>query len=417
MIAGFTDRYPGAPRILFVGEIHSSHAISWIGALAQEQVNVRAFSLAAVPLPDDFAVPSYVKLATPPSPFRQGPPPAPPRVPGGWRAWFAPRREPVPAESPDDAVTRRFAEIVAAWRPDAIHCLGLQPAALFFAHARGVHGLHGIGKVIIQLRGGSDLALDHADPRDAPILASVLQVADVILSDNALNFELLRRMGVAAQPFPGLERVPGTGGVDVEEIAAGGGAATSQRRTILWPKAYESPWAKGLPVLEALKLVWPAIQPCHVHMLWAVNELPKWVALLPEEMRAAITLHPHLPRRRVLEMLGEARVMLAPSLVDGTPNVMWEAMAAGAVPIVSPLETLVPLVRSGENVLFARNLYPEEIAETIYRAMADDTLVDHIAAVNRVAVRTLAGRDHFHPKIRAFYRAVIGQGRVSSAAQ
>ena len=51
-------------RILFVGEVHSSHAISWIGALDNEPVNVRAFSLAPYPLPDDFAVPTYVFLAS-----------------------------------------------------------------------------------------------------------------------------------------------------------------------------------------------------------------------------------------------------------------------------------------------------------------------------------------------------------------
>ena len=42
-----------------------------------------------------------------------------------------------------------------------------------------------------------------------------------------------------------------------------------------------------------------------------------------------------------------ARVMLAPSLVDGTPNSMFEAMASGALPIVSPLETIRDEVKRG----------------------------------------------------------------------
>ena len=48
----------------------------------------------------------------------------------------------------------------------------------------------------------------------------------------------------------------------------------------------------------------------------------------------------------------------------------------GAFPIVSPLETITNLIKQDENVLFARNLYPNEIADALIRAMMDDELVD-----------------------------------------
>ena len=83
--------------------------------------------------------------------------------------------------------------------------------------------------------------------------------------------------------------------------------------------------------------------------------------------------------------------MLAPSLVDGTPNSMFEAMAAGALPIVSPLETIRAIVEDARNVLFAGNLYPDEIAEALVRAMTDDSFVDEASTVNLDLVRRLAG--------------------------
>ena len=89
--------------------------------------------------------------------------------------------------------------------------------------------------------------------------------------------------------------------------------------------------------------------------------------------------------------------MLAPSLTDGIPNTLYEAMAAGAFPIVSPLDTIQPIVKNERNVLFARNLYPQEIAEALCRAMHDDELVDHAAERNLKLVRKIADRSQFDP--------------------
>jgi glycosyltransferase involved in cell wall biosynthesis len=102
----------------------------------------------------------------------------------------------------------------------------------------------------------------------------------------------------------------------------------------------------------------------------------------------------------------QARVMLAPSLVDGVPNSLYEAMAAGALPIVSPLETITPLVEHERNVLFARNLYPNEIATALHRALTDDRLVDSIAEQNLPLVRRLANRPDIRNRVINFYNEV-----------
>jgi glycosyltransferase involved in cell wall biosynthesis len=101
--------------------------------------------------------------------------------------------------------------------------------------------------------------------------------------------------------------------------------------------------------------------------------------------------------------------MLAPSLVDGVPNSMYEAMAAGALPIVSPLETIRPVVEQERNVLFARNLYPEEIAGALTRAMTDDALVDSAAKHNLELVRRVANRGEIQPRVVKFYNELAGQ--------
>jgi glycosyltransferase involved in cell wall biosynthesis len=155
-------------------------------------------------------------------------------------------------------------------------------------------------------------------------------------------------------------------------------------------------------------MCWQEIQPAEVEMLALDNETHSWFLTLPPEIRQRCRTTERVPRNRALQLMRKARVMLAPSLVDGVPNSMYEAMAAGALPIVSPLVTLRPLVTEGRNVLFARNLYPEEIATALSRAMTDDALIDAVAENNRELVGRLADRNDIRARVIRFYEDLAG---------
>jgi glycosyltransferase involved in cell wall biosynthesis len=141
-------------------------------------------------------------------------------------------------------------------------------------------------------------------------------------------------------------------------------------------------------------------------MLATVPESRMWFHAMPDAIKRACVIDDRIPREAVLRLMGRSRVMLAPSLVDGTPNSMFEAMATGAFPILSPLDTIRPLLREGRNTLFARNLYPDEIGDALARAMSDDNLVDDAAAENRELVRALADRATIRPKVVGLYESL-----------
>jgi glycosyltransferase involved in cell wall biosynthesis len=146
-----------------------------------------------------------------------------------------------------------------------------------------------------------------------------------------------------------------------------------------------------------------------VYLLSMNAEARSYYWTLPEHIRLACVPNERISRQDVLELTTRARVMLAPSLVDGVPNSMYEAMAAGAVPIVSPLETIRTVVEDERNVLFARNLYPDEIATALTRAMTDDALVDRMAQGNLDLVKRIANRRLIQPRVIRFYEELAAQ--------
>lgn len=399
------DPYPGRPRILFVGAGDSSHTHAWIDLLAGADLNVRLFALPGGVPPDDWPVRSYVTTPTAQRLHRA----ARRRLYAAGRLARAPKRALARYFGGKHRIEQRWlADIVRQWRPDVIHTLGIDPAGEFYFDVRHHYGLARQGRWIVQTRGGSDLALARFDEARVARVARVMRAADCLISDNALNFEIALEMGVRPEQISPIGTVPGTGGVDVDALAAYACASPSSRRVIVWPKAYESPWSKALPVFEALTRYWDRLPPCEIHMLATIPETRMWFHALPAAVKDACRMDDRIPRRELLSLMGRARVMLAPSLVDGTPNSMFEAMATGAFPVLSPLDTIRPLVADGRNVLFARNLYPDEIGVALVRAMTDDRLVDGAAIRNQALVREVADRSVIRPRVIALYETLAG---------
>ena len=400
------DLHPGHPRILFIGHGDSTHTHSWMDLFDKGPLNVRLFVPPfMLPPPDYWKVKTYVPLyyyevtdpVTRKRLYDEG---------KGKRALRTIaarlRRRHLDLH---EIVTEWLTQIVAQWQPHVIHTFSLE-AGQYFLPLRRAYPVLGRVPWVLQLRGGADLAWSHYDPAQREKIGEVLRGCDQILSDNTDNFRIARGFGVREDQLSRIGTVPGTGGIDIEALSAGWHGKPSTRRMILWPKVYEWPWSKALPVFEALKICWERIQPCEIQMLATTPDTEMFYWTLPDYMRKSCILRKRVKRREALEAMTKARVMLAPSLVDGTPNAMFEAMAAGALPMVSPLDTIRPVVEDGVNVLFARNLYPNEIADALVRAMNDDALVDEIAQRNLELVSRIANRDEIRARVVSFYRSL-----------
>jgi uncharacterized protein (DUF2336 family) len=63
-------------------------------------------------------------------------------------------------------------------------------------------------------------------------------------------------------------------------------------------------------------------------------------------------------------------------------------------------------VPDGRGMLFARNLYPNEIADALIKAMNDDAFVDEAAHSNLSLMRNIASRELISSKVVNFYHSI-----------
>ena len=401
-----SDPFPGRPRILFIGLGENTHTHSWIDLLEGAEFNVRLFSMPTGSPPDDWSVRTYVTCYHGP---RVKTNTRTPLYPANSLQRFVKRQtaRAFGMRDVESLAARWLAKILREWRPDIVHTLGIVQGGEFYLKVRRQFGLDGSAKWVLQTRGGSDLPLTHLDPERRKQLVDILSSCDQLICDNESDLDIARELGVREEQLATIAPVPGTGGIDIEPLRKKWQGPTSSRRSIVWPKAYDSAWGKMLPTFEALKMVWHKIQPCEIHMLSMNAESNLWYWSLPEEVRRSCRPRKRVGRAEVLDLMTKARVMLAPTLLDGVPNSLYEAMACGAFPILSPIESILPVVKNDENVLFARNLYPNEIADALARAMTDDALVDAAAQKNLELVRRIANRDLIRPRVIELYEHML----------
>ena len=403
-IAFERDSYPGKPKILFIGLAQSSHTQAWIDLLADAEINVRLFAVSESLPPSAWQVRTYIRD------INAGKNDATRRY---FNAGLYGK-----LKSIYEKVARRFgwpllsreawlADVIKKWKPDIIHTLGLfdEQGGQFYLEARQKFRFDNYGKWVIQLRGGSDMALRRHNPEFCKIIQLALSECDQIICDNRANIKYAAELGIPSDKFASIVPVPGSGGIDlVSEDSEEMSLPSERERIILWPKAYESQWSKALPVLDAIQIAWDRIRPCEIYMLAMSPDVYEWYLSIPEEIRKYCHIANRIPRQEVLSLMKRARILLAPSLIDGVPNSLYEAMASGAFPIVSPLETIIPIVNQPENVLYAKNLYPDEIADALVNAINDDALVDKAAENNFKLVRTIANRQAIKTKVINYYQ-------------
>lgn len=390
------------PRILFVCFADSSHSQAWLDLMRDTEFDVRVFAspvdYGGMYPPQPWIFPTYVLVR-----------PRIPRVahrvicllPGA--PWLLPLVNWLQRRF--TLASRWLRWIILTWRPDIVHTLRLNPEAWLTWQALQCISATRRPKWVVS-SWGSDINVEIDLPGIRDHIEVALQHCDGFIADCRRDLGLALAAGLAASKVALKDPVPVSGGLNLDDFPVAE-SDHRNRNLIVIPKAYEGPYNKTVPILEALRLAEEALVGYEVHLLMCSWEVQMWLRRMPESLRRRCHCHKLLPHEDLMAMLGRARVMIATSLSDGTPNVMLEAMAAGALPVMSPIDSIQEWIEDGRNGLLAPALYPDRIAAALRRALTDDELWHAARQVNWQLVNQRADRKRIRPQVLDYYRRLL----------
>jgi glycosyltransferase involved in cell wall biosynthesis len=135
------------------------------------------------------------------------------------------------------------------------------------------------------------------------------------------------------------------------------------------------------------------------------HEAIKWVKTMGIEKAAKLL--PQQTRFQMADLFRMSQVVVSPSIHDGTPNTVLEAMACGSFPVVGDLASLREWIKPGVNGLLVDPNDPHGLAEAICDGLENSELRERARKINLEMIRE---RAEFHTVMRKaadFYKHLI----------
>ncbi|MGZ8842237.1 MAG: glycosyltransferase family 4 protein [Pyrinomonadaceae bacterium] len=131
----------------------------------------------------------------------------------------------------------------------------------------------------------------------------------------------------------------------------------------------------------------------------------KWLSVLG--IAGSVRLLPLVSREQMAELFSLASVMVSPSLHDGTPNTLLEALASGCFPVAGNIESVREWITDGVNGFLCDPNDPKALAKRIVAALNDDQRLEAARRQNIELVTTRADYRTVMAQSERFYEQVI----------
>ncbi len=303
---------------------------------------------------------------------------------------------------------RRFQQQAAEIAPDIIHALRIPfEGMLTAATPRGV-------PLIVSIWGNDITLHAHGSFLMNRLTRQTLQRANGLISDTRRDIRLGQEWGFCGPTLV----VPGGGGIQADEIRVA------------------AKWLKPLPekLPEVPLVVNPRGQrPGSLRQDVFFQAIPRVLKKIPQAVficpplagdakagywvnrlgiQANVKLWPLLTQMQLWSVFRKAQVFVSPSIHDGTPNSMLEAMACGCFPVVGDIESMREWIIPGVNGLLVNATNPQALAEALIAALSDPDLRSRAAKENARRITERADYRQCMALAEAFYQRILENGSL-----
>ena len=235
-----------------------------------------------------------------------------------------------------------------------------------------------------------------------------VQRADALIADSQRDINLAKQYGFSKN-CPCLLS-PGNGGVDLSLYSAGG-AAGQRERCVVFPRGL-APYIRFDTLLNSILSL--QNEPDYSDVHYKLLVMPAFISIVHQMLRrlnlniSKIEVLPFMSQHKLAALLQKAAIIVSPSLTDGTPNSMLEAMACGALPVMSNLESIREWICHGQNGLLFDPAEPQDLTKCLKIAINNDTLRQKAQDLNIEIIRKRADILNVMPGVRQFLMNVAG---------
>jgi len=260
--------------------------------------------------------------------------------------------------------------------------------------ARVLYQVHG-GELPQKFLGGGRLA--------GAFLRFTLRLPDVLVVLASVELDAYRAF-VPGQP---VALVPN--GIDCERFLRHGRPAPEPRAPLALAFIGRLAREKGVfEILEAMRLAREAGVAARLLVAGAGPDEESLRQCVQElDLRREVTFVGVLDDKGKARLLGQSDALLLPSYSEGLPYALLEAMAAGAVPVVTRVGAMPDVVTEGQHGLFVPHADPQALAAAIGSLAADRASLARMRDACRRRIASAFSIARVADDLRALYSTLL----------
>jgi glycosyltransferase involved in cell wall biosynthesis len=320
------------------------------------------------------------------------------------RHWLGPRTVP--------AAARRLRLAIQASRPDLVHALRIPFEGMLAAQADPAAPL------LLSVWGNDFTFHAPASPPMTVLTRRALRRAQALHADCQRDLRLARQWGFP-KDRPQIV-LPGNGGIRPEVFFPRGDRPDPADRqlgerlrsipdgapVVIYPRGF-----RAYVRLDTFFRMIPLVLRSHPQVRFlcpamAGDALAEgWLRRLGIEQ--AVHLLPRLSPQEMAAAFRRSTAAVSPSMHDGTPNTLLEAMACGCVPVAGDIESIREWIEDGVNGLLIDPSSPEDLARGVERCLIDADFRARAVAANLEQIARRATHARVMAEAEGFYRSLL----------